>query len=73
MLLKNDGTLPLRASTRIAIVGPLADARRVMRGNYSSAQTGPTLPNTGYSVLGGLLAGLALVGLGAALRRTRAR
>jgi len=43
VLLKNkDGTLPLRASTRIAVVGPLADARRVMRGNYSSGQTGPT-------------------------------
>lgn len=43
VLLKNDGTLPLPAATRIAVVGPLADARRVMRGNYSSAQTGPTL------------------------------
>ena len=42
VLLKNDGTLPLRASARIAVVGPLADARRVMRGNYSSGQTGPT-------------------------------
>lgn len=42
VLLKNDGTLPLAASARIAVVGPLADARRVMRGNYSSAQTGPT-------------------------------
>lgn len=43
VLLKNDGTLPLRADRRIAVVGPLADARRVMRGNYSSGQTGPTL------------------------------
>ena len=42
VLLKNDGTLPLKASTRIAVVGPLGDARRVMRGNYSSGQTGPT-------------------------------
>jgi beta-glucosidase len=42
VLLKNDGTLPLKASARIAVVGPLADARRVMRGNYSSGQTGPT-------------------------------
>lgn len=41
-LLKNDGLLPLPAGSRIAVVGPLADARRVMRGNYSSAQTGPT-------------------------------
>ncbi|XHS76305.1 glycoside hydrolase family 3 C-terminal domain-containing protein [Burkholderiaceae bacterium UC74_6] len=43
VLLKNDGTLPLRATARVAVVGPLADARRVMRGNYSSGQTGPTL------------------------------
>jgi beta-glucosidase len=42
VLLKNDGVLPLKASARIAVVGPLADARRVMRGNYSSGQTGPT-------------------------------
>lgn len=42
VLLKNDGTLPLRPAARIAVVGPLADARRVMRGNYSSGQTGPT-------------------------------
>lgn len=43
VLLKNDGALPLKASARIAVVGPLADARRVMRGNYSSGMTGPTL------------------------------
>ena len=43
VLLKNDGALPLAPATRIAVVGPLADARRVMRGNYSSGQTGPTL------------------------------
>jgi len=42
VLLKNDGVLPLRAASRIAVVGPLADARRVMRGNYSSGHTGPT-------------------------------
>ncbi|MDR7269474.1 beta-glucosidase [Pelomonas saccharophila] len=42
VLLKNDGVLPLPATARIAVVGPLADARRVMRGNYSSGQTGPT-------------------------------
>jgi plastocyanin len=39
----------------------------------AAAPTGPTLPNTGYNVLLGLLAGLALVALGATLRRTRAR
>jgi LPXTG-motif cell wall-anchored protein len=34
---------------------------------------GPTLPNTGFNVLGGLSAGLVLLGMGAALRRTRRR
>jgi beta-glucosidase len=36
VLLKNDGTLPLKPGVRIAVVGPLADATRVLRGNYSS-------------------------------------
>lgn len=36
VLLKNDGTLPLRAGAKIAVVGPLGDATRVLRGNYSS-------------------------------------
>lgn len=34
---------------------------------------GPTLPNTGFNVLGGAFAGLALLGMGAALRRTPRR
>jgi beta-glucosidase len=36
VLLKNDGTLPLKPNVRVALVGPLADATRVLRGNYSS-------------------------------------
>ncbi|MGM9486589.1 glycoside hydrolase family 3 C-terminal domain-containing protein [Ideonella sp. YS5] len=39
VLLKNDGVLPLQAGTRIAVVGPLADSTRVLRGNYSSERT----------------------------------
>jgi plastocyanin len=39
----------------------------------AAADTGPSLPNTGFNVLEGLLAGLALLGLGTGLRRTRAR
>jgi LPXTG-motif cell wall-anchored protein len=41
----------------------------------AAAQTPPTpaLPNTGFNVLAGLFAGLVLLGLGAGLRRTRAR
>ncbi|MFZ1997643.1 MAG: cupredoxin family copper-binding protein, partial [Solirubrobacteraceae bacterium] len=34
---------------------------------------GPTLPNTGFNVLAGLCAGLVMLGVGAGLRRTRAR
>jgi beta-glucosidase len=41
VLLKNDGVLPLKAGTRIALAGPLADATRVLRGNYSSARSAP--------------------------------
>ena len=39
MLLKNDGVLPLKAGARVAVVGPLADSTRVLRGNYSSERT----------------------------------
>jgi plastocyanin len=39
----------------------------------AAADTGPSLPNTGFNVLEGLLAGLALLALGTGLRRTRAR
>ena len=39
VLLKNDGVLPLKAGVHIALVGPLADSTRVLRGNYSSERT----------------------------------
>lgn len=40
VLLKNDGTLPLKSSIRsIAVVGPLADQTRVMLGNYTGIPT----------------------------------
>jgi beta-glucosidase len=41
VLLKNDGVLPLKPGARIALIGPLADATRVLRGNYSSAKSAP--------------------------------
>jgi beta-glucosidase len=41
VLLKNDGTLPFKAGVKIAVIGPLADATRVLRGNYSSTQSAP--------------------------------
>jgi beta-glucosidase len=43
VLLKNDGVLPLKGTERIAIVGPHADAIRVLRGNYSSQLSGPRI------------------------------
>ena len=49
VLLKNDGILPLRPGLKIAVVGPLADATRVLRGNYSSMLSAPPV-----SVLNGL-------------------
>ncbi|MGN6375577.1 MAG: glycoside hydrolase family 3 C-terminal domain-containing protein [Sphingomonas sp.] len=39
VLLKNDGILPLKPGMKLAVVGPLADAVRVLRGNYSSPQS----------------------------------
>jgi beta-glucosidase len=49
VLLKNDGTLPLKPGLKLAVIGPLADATRVLRGNYSSTQSAPPV-----SVLQGL-------------------
>jgi beta-glucosidase len=40
VLLKNDGTLPLKKGpTRIALVGPLADQTRYLLGNYTGTPT----------------------------------
>ena len=40
VLLKNDGTLPLKADVRsIAVVGPLADQTQVLLGNYAGTPT----------------------------------
>ena len=40
VLLKNDGTLPLRPSVKkIAVIGPLADQTRVLLGNYNGIPT----------------------------------
>ena len=49
VLLKNDGVLPIKPNARILVVGPLADATRVLRGNYSSPASAPPV-----SVLEGL-------------------
>ena len=40
VLLKNDGTLPLKSGiTKIAVVGPLADQTKVLLGNYTGTPT----------------------------------
>lgn len=49
VLLKNDGVLPLKPGIRIAVIGPLGDATRALRGNYSSALSAAPI-----SVLDGL-------------------
>jgi beta-glucosidase len=44
VLLKNDGILPLKgAGTKVAVIGPLGDATRVLRGNYSSPFSAPPI------------------------------
>jgi beta-glucosidase len=49
VLLKNDGTLPLKTSvTKIAVVGPLADQTKVLLGNYNG------IPTHTVSILEGL-------------------
>src|SRR3546814_1902032 len=53
VLLKNSGVLPLKPESRVAVIGPLGDATRVLRGNYSSTLTGPPV-----SVVDGLRAAL---------------
>src|SRR5690606_11762315 len=35
------GVLPLQGAPKIAVIGPLGDATRVLRGNYSSPQSAP--------------------------------
>jgi beta-glucosidase len=51
VLLKNDGTLPLKTSgIKISVIGPLANQTRVLLGNYTG------IPNHTVSILEGLRA-----------------
>jgi beta-glucosidase len=43
VLLKNEGALPLKGTERIAVIGPHAQAIRVLRGNYSSQLSSPPI------------------------------
>jgi LPXTG-motif cell wall-anchored protein len=66
------GTSP--SSTQPTQTPAASTAQTTTASPAAAAATGqPTLPNTGMNVIAGLLAGLALLGLGAALRRTLAR
>ena len=72
VLLKNDGILPLNADTAgtVAVIGPNADSRRALVGNYYGT------PDESVTVLEGIRATMAgkgrvLYSLGCALKRDR--
>lgn len=48
VLLKNDGILPLKNGVKIAIIGPTADSREVLLGNYNGT------PDETYTLLRGV-------------------
>ena len=48
VLLKNDGVLPLRQGMRVAVIGPNADSRSVLVGNYNGT------PSDYYTLLRGI-------------------
>jgi beta-glucosidase len=47
VLLKNNGVLPLKRDTRIAVVGPNADSLAVLRANYHGTAVAPVTPLAG--------------------------
>ena len=47
VLLKNDGILPLKADTKIAVIGPNADSKSILLGNYNG------MPSKYYTLLRG--------------------
>ena len=47
VLLKNNGALPLKASARIAVVGPNADTLEVLEANYHGTAINPVTPLSG--------------------------
>jgi LPXTG-motif cell wall-anchored protein len=69
------GTIVVLASTTSTTPAAPTPTTTTPGATTAAAQTpsGPTLPNTGFNVVAGLFAGLTLLGLGAGLRRTRAR
>jgi beta-glucosidase len=49
VLLRNDGTLPLRSSQRIAVIGPNADSLAVLEANYHGTAAHPVTELAGLS------------------------
>lgn len=47
VLLKNDGSLPLRAGARVAIIGPNADSLTTLQANYHGTSVGAVTPLAG--------------------------
>ncbi|MCR4615463.1 MAG: glycoside hydrolase family 3 C-terminal domain-containing protein [Clostridiales bacterium] len=67
VLLKNDGILPLKKNIRVAVIGPNADSRDVLLGNYNGT------PSVYYTLLRGIqeaCAGEVLYAEGCGLVRT---
>jgi LPXTG-motif cell wall-anchored protein len=70
------GTIVVLASTSSTTTTPATSTPTTAAPTTTTAAataTGPALPNTGFNVLAGLFAGLVLLGVGAGLRRARAR
>lgn len=53
VLLKNDGTLPLKDGTRVALIGPNAANPQVLVGNYNGTPINPILPINGIAARAG--------------------
>lgn len=46
VLMKNDGVLPLKKGTKVALIGPNADNEDVLLGNYNGVPINPSTPLT---------------------------
>ncbi|MDG6100013.1 beta-glucosidase [Alteromonas sp. ZYF713] len=49
VLLKNDGILPLKPSSKIALIGPNADNKSILVGNYHGTPIAPSTPKQAIS------------------------
>ena len=47
VLLRNDGTLPLKSSQRVAVIGPTADMLKILEANYHGTASKPVTPLEG--------------------------